>query len=76
MAEERDMTGWSEMERELGMTFSEGIIRACREVKAMREGHKAEKSIDDFFIEMDAMIADELAKENQHGNRNDGVLRG
>mgnify|MGYP006916072969 CR=1 FL=1 len=38
MAEERDMTGWSEEEIERGATFVEGFIRACKEVRAMRDG--------------------------------------
>ena len=36
--ETRDMTGWSEEEIERGETFVEGFIRACKEVRAMRDG--------------------------------------
>ena len=43
--EEIDMTGWSEEEIERGETFIEGFIRACREVRAMRDGLIPEPTI-------------------------------
>lgn len=76
MAEEKDMTGWSEEEIERGETFMEGFIRACKEVRAMRDGKLPERSLEDFFARMDALIAEETAKENQHEGKAHRVLRG
>ncbi len=68
-SEPRDMTGWSEEEIERGETFIEGFIRSCKEAKAMRDGHLKGQSLTEFFTEMDALIAEELAKEEKHDSR-------
>ncbi|MBR1579307.1 MAG: hypothetical protein IJ668_02270 [Selenomonadaceae bacterium] len=61
--EEIDMTGWSEEEIERGETFIEGFIRACREVRAMRDGLIPEPT-----ISIEEML-DQIEREAQEEER-------
>ena len=61
--EEIDMTGWSEEEIERGETFVEGFIRACREVRAMRDGLIPEPT-----ISIEEML-DQIEREAQEEER-------
>ena len=74
--EERDMTGWSEEEIERGSTFTERFMRSCREAKAMREGRLPSRSLKDFFARMEAVAAEEEAKEKANDSRTNIILRG